>query len=124
MGLAYALLVSFTHPFTWAADAVTAVALVVVAGVTVRASPPRRRRRGHEPAGTHAHLREPPTRRALVWMAPLLAITGWELYCFVSLPRVEHPTLSSLIDLLDSTRPGKFAAIVLWLALGWFLVSR
>ncbi len=123
-GLAYAALVSFTHPFTWAAEVVTAVPLVVVAAVTLRTRPPTGRRRGDAPTDAGAHRGRGPSRRVLVWMAPLLAITGWELYCFVSLPRVEHPTLSSLIDLLDATRPGKFVAAVAWLALGWFLVSR
>lgn len=123
-GLAYATLVSFTHPFTWAADVVTALPLLVVAAVTVRTRPPIRRRRHRAATGSGARPRPGSSSRALVWLAPLVAVTGWELYCFVSTPRVEHPTLSSLIDLLDATRPGKFVAGAAWLGLGWFLVSR
>jgi len=122
-GLAYAVLLSFTHPFTWAADLVTAVALAVVATATIGA-PGGRRSRSADWSDTGADRGLGGSRRWWVWMAPLLAATGWEFYCLVSLPRVEHPTLSSLIDLLDSSRPGKIAAGASWLALGWFLVTR
>jgi hypothetical protein len=35
---------------------------------------------------------------------------------------VDHPTLSSLIDSLDGSRPGKAVTFVLWLALGILVV--
>jgi hypothetical protein len=57
-------------------------------------------------------------------LVPILAIVGWELYCLASLPRAQHPTLSSLLDILDATRVGKTVAFSSWLALGWFLVAR
>jgi len=123
-GLAYAVLLSFTHPFTWAADLVTAVPLAAVAAATIRAGRGARRPRLDDSSGTGADRRPGWGRRWWVWIVPLLATTGWELYCLVSLPRLEHPTLSSLIDLLDSSRPGKIAAGASWLALGWFLVTR
>ncbi len=122
-GLAYAVLLSFTHPFTWAADLVTALALAVVAIATIHAGRPRRPRLD-DSSGTGADRPPRWSRRWWVWLVPFLAATGWELYCLVSLPRLEHPTLSSLIDLLDSSRPGKIAAGASWLALGWFLVTR
>lgn len=59
----------------------------------------------------------------VVWMVPVLAVVGWELYCLASLPRAAHPTLSALIDILDSTRVGKTIAFALWLVGGWFLVT-
>ena len=123
-GLAYAVLVSFTHPFTWGADAVTAVPLGVVAAVAIGRDLRARRSHGNGSAGIEPHRAARFPRLGSIWVAPILAITGWELYCFVSVPRVEHPTLSSLIDLLDATRPGKTLAVVSWLAVGWFLVSR
>ena len=57
-------------------------------------------------------------------MLPIAAAVAWELYCLFNLPRVEHPTLSALIDMLDSTRVGKVVAVVLWLLIGWALVTR
>jgi hypothetical protein len=63
-------------------------------------------------------------RRWSPWVALTAVVTSWELYCLANLPRTQHPTLSSLIDLLDSTWVGKSAAFVSWLALGWFLVAR
>ncbi len=122
-GLAYAVLASFTRPFTWAANVVIAIALVVAAVVTIGVVSDPGRSAMKRPAD-EADRQHPMNRRWTPWMAPILAITGWELYCFVSLPRVAHPTLSSLIDLLDATRPGKIVAVCSWLALGWFLVTR
>jgi hypothetical protein len=52
----------------------------------------------------------------------IVTVTTWELYCFASGPRSAHPTLSTFIDLLDSTRPGKTIGCALWLALGCYLV--
>ncbi len=122
--LAYAVLVSVTHPFTWAADVATAVPLAVVTVVTIRSDLRAGRSGAQRSGGVDGKRGRRLGRRWPVWMAPILVVTGWELYCFVSLPRVEHPTLSSLIDLLDATRPGKTVAVVAWLGLGWFLVSR
>jgi hypothetical protein len=105
-GAGLALAASLTRPFTVGADVVTAVPLTIVFVVTLITVVPRRKGDGGaDPAP-----------------APAFAVTGWELYCYVSLPRVDHPTLSALIDMLDGTHLGKFMAFVLWLALGWFLV--
>ncbi len=122
-GLAYAVLVSFTRPFTWTADVAIAMALVLAAVVTIGVvrNPDRSAMKKRADEADRRHAMSP---RWMLWMAPILAVTGWELYCFVSLPRVEHPTLSSLIDMLDATRPGKIVAVCSWLALGWFLVTR
>ena len=51
-------------------------------------------------------------------------MAAWELYCYAHLPREQHPTLSVLIDTLDSTRWGKTLSFAAWLALGWFLAAR
>jgi hypothetical protein len=121
--VAYAVAGSFTHPFTRAADALTAVPLAV-AVVVVAA-----RMRGAGPADVirSDHQRKPSTgltRWSHLWAVIAAVVVSWELYCYASTPRSEHPTLSTLIDLLDSTRIGKIAAFALWLALGWYLVWR
>ncbi|MGD0379877.1 MAG: hypothetical protein ABSC30_07820 [Acidimicrobiales bacterium] len=123
LGLGYAIVASLTRPFTWGADVVTSVPLVVAAVVTMWSSATTRgvEARHREATGARDHGAGG-TRRWVVWLGPMLAITGWELYCFFSLPRVTHPTLSSLLDILDSTRAGKTVAFALWLVLGWFLV--
>jgi hypothetical protein len=121
-GAGLALAASLTRPFTVGADVVTAVPLTIVFVVTLITVVPRRKGDGGaDPAPAPASA-PTPSRGWLWWLAPIFAVTGWELYCYVSLPRVDHPTLSALIDMLDGTHLGKFMAFVLWLALGWFLV--
>jgi hypothetical protein len=114
-----AVVASSTRPFTTAADVVTAVPIAVAGGATVWWIG-----RGRRARTATAAARPPWTRRWVVW--PVLAgvVAAWEIACFVSLPREAHPTLSVLIDALDSTRVGKTAAFVAWLALGWWLVTR
>jgi hypothetical protein len=121
VGIAYAAGASFTRPFTVAADVVTAVALGAAVALTI---------------GTISRDRQALTvdlaSRSLIgwsqwwviWIAPVAAVCAWELYCFVHLPRGQHPTLSALIDMLDSTRVGKTVAFASWLALGWLLAAR
>lgn len=123
LGLGYAALASLTRPFTWGADIVTSVPLVVAALVTIWSSATTN---GADPVHPEAigarDLGVGGSRRWVVWLGPILAVTGWELYCFFSLPRAAHPTLSSLLDILDATRVGKTVAFASWLVLGWFLV--
>jgi hypothetical protein len=121
-GLAYALGASFTRPFTLAADVVTAVALVVAVGVTTRTI--RNRPNGDPPVAGATAGRQRWTRWGAVWLVPLGAVTAWELYSYAHLPRQQHPTLSVLIDTLDSTHLGKTVAFAAWLGLGWFLAAR
>jgi len=122
-GLGYAVVASFTRPFTLGADVVTAIPLVAAAALTVwtirsdGSDVTDRRSPAAAPLG-------PISRWWTVWLAPIVAATAWELYCLAHLPRIEHPTVSALIDSLDSTRVGKIVAVAAWLALGWFLVSR
>ncbi len=124
LGLAYALLASFTRPFTSGADVVTAVPLALAVVVTVRSTSGARRRPkkispavGETPDALHL------PRAGIVWLVPALVAAGWELYCYVNLPRTAHPTLSSLLDMLDATRSGKVVGFASWLVLGWFLVT-
>lgn len=120
----YAVLASSTRPFTWAADIVTAVPIVAAGLATAWTS------RGviHHMTGERrdaAHqLRPSWDRRWMTWAVLTAVVTSWELYCLVSLPRTQHPTLSSLIDILDSSRVGKSVAFASWLALGWVLAAR
>ncbi len=122
-GLAYATLASITHPFTEGAELVTAVPLVTaVVAMAVRTVTTRR---SAVAVRSVQMLPQPDTganRRSLAWITMLVVISGWEVYCYASAPRSEHPTLSTFIDLLDSTRAGKAVGFALWLALGCYLV--
>jgi hypothetical protein len=117
LGPLYAALASFTHPFTVAADVVTAIPLVGVFALVLVTQ----RRPARAAASTGSAIR---SRGVSVWLAALAVLAAWELYCDVHQPRQAHPTLSVLIDLLDRTHIGKTAAFAAWLALGWFLARR
>jgi hypothetical protein len=123
VGIAYAIVASGTHPFTAAADLVTAIPMVVAATGTARVISGRRRNDSAPPVGRDAGTSRK-NRLALAWLVPMALAAAWELYCYVHLPRPQHPTLSALIDTLDATRAGKTVDFAAWLALGWFLVTR
>ena len=83
-GTGMALVAAFTTPFTVGADAVTAVPLAAVVVVTVVTIVTPRRDPG---AGRRARRgRSLPPLGGLWWCGPGLAVTGWELYCYVSCP--------------------------------------
>jgi cobalamin synthase len=123
-GLLYAVLASSTRPFTWAANIVTGVPVVAVGLTTAwtsRSVAPRPTDGRADAVQQHQPRWD---RRWTAWVVLAAGVISWELYCLVSLPRAEHPTLSSLLDMLDSTGAGKSVAFASWLALGWFLVAR
>jgi hypothetical protein len=123
-GLASAVVASFTRPFTAGADVVTALALVVAAvTVAVRLCTSRRSDVPLPPNSQHQDVTTM-SRWSFVWVGMAVVIACWELYCYTSTPRPSHPTLSTLINLLDSTRVGKSVAFALWLALGCYLVLQ
>ncbi len=118
-GIAYAVGASFTHPFTHASEGVTALALV---GAAVGLAWRMRANGGR--VGTPATWPSRWGHRWVAWAALAAAAGAWELSCYLSAPRVAHPTFSVLLDDLDATRPGKAVAFTVWLAVGWFLVAR
>jgi hypothetical protein len=133
----YSVLAGFTQPFTAGADAVTFVPLaiaVVLLGQRMRSPIPhpkteqpstRTESAGPLPVNPEPANPEPrATSWAATWIVAAVAIAGWELYCVASAPRSEHPTLSSLLDTLDSTHLGKSVTFALWLALGAYLVTQ
>lgn len=146
-GVALAVPAAFTHPFTWAANLVVIGGFVVVLGIVAlqRAWPgapagiARRPAVDGRPGYQSCPCRQPrPSRlgiprdpdgrpwgrRWAVWLVPLAGVVGWELFCYASSPRDAHPTISSLLDSLDASRPVHAVAFALWLAFGWYLVTR
>jgi hypothetical protein len=127
VGVGYAIGVSFTHPFTLTADVITAVPLVLAAGLTlwtlVRVGSSTSAPSTGAGAG-YGDGQVAGNRWVHLWWVLIAAVAAWEIYCFTNLPRHQHPTLSVLIDMLDSTHVGKTVGFGAWLALGWLLVAR
>jgi hypothetical protein len=117
-GVAYAVLASFTTPFTLGADVVTALPIglaAVVFGLRMR-WPKRSQGVPTEPAASTG-------RWSLVWLGMTGLVLGWELFVYSQMPRHLHPTLSALIDTVDDSHLGKTLLFGLWLLLGWYLVQ-
>jgi hypothetical protein len=97
--------------FTWPAMVFTAVGGLAIFVVAGRSAGPS--------------TATPANRRDLaVWALWLGAVTGWELWALSMDPRSSHPTLSSLLNNVIETHPGRSAALLVWLALGWWLARR
>jgi hypothetical protein len=117
-GCGLAVWVSFTKPFSSAADLVTAVPLAAMLVVQILLVLQPKRRSG-------ADL--PPRRvvafsKCLVWITLSVFVVAFELYNYLSAPRSAHPTLSSLSDELSGHHLGKTLLFLAWLALGWLFV--
>ena len=97
--------------FTWPAMVSTTVAGLAIFVVAWRSAVPSR--------AISANRRD-----LAVWALWLGAVTGWELWALSMHPRSSHPTLSSLLNNLIETHPGRSAALLAWLALGWWLARR
>ncbi|WP_435592041.1 hypothetical protein [Nocardia sp. bgisy118] len=108
---------ALTRPFGW-----PATVLVLLAGAVVLVRAIR--------SPTSAEPKDAAVRRGTaVWSALLLAAAGWEAYAFVrqpdwTKPSDQHPTLSTLLDPALEQGPLRFAGWLIWLAVGWWLVTR
>ncbi len=113
---AYCWLATDLRPFTIPIDVAVAVPSVLVAALV-----------WGRPASTASTTAD---RKATRWggAAPWAVLFGllvvFELAAYVSSPRRDHPTLSSMADALMNTHPGRAAVFALWLLLGWALFLR
>ena len=109
--LGYAWVGGGLRPFSWPAMVSTTLgglAILIPAW-----------RRGCSPASVRAsHV------GLVAWTLWLAAATGWELWALSMHPRSTHPTISSLLDTVVETHPGRSVAVLAWLALGWWLARR
>jgi hypothetical protein len=106
---AYALGAAATRPFTWPADVMTAVPIVLMAVLAVARWPAHPRPRPVAD-GTHPYL---------PWLALVAVVVAWELATYLAHgPRGSHPTLSSMADALDHHYPLKALVFFGWLCLG------
>jgi hypothetical protein len=63
------------------------------------------------------------------WAAVVVALSGWELAALFLQPTLTtdsyaHPTISTLTEAGLASHFGRSLALVVWLALGWFLLER
>jgi hypothetical protein len=68
-------------------------------------------------------------RGVLVWTILAVLILAWEAYAFVRQPdwsraSYEHPTISTLFDPVLERGPFRIVGWLVWLAVGWRLVTR
>lgn len=139
----YSWAVASTRPFTVGADLLTAVPLAGALGMVAWQAIDRSRRglklagpaeetapqlgRQGGPRGWWSRL--PPSQTpwvgtALPWLALLVLVVAWELYCYLAVPRAQHPTVSSIYDAAARWEVLKAALFAGWLALGYYLVRR
>jgi hypothetical protein len=113
LAAAYALGAAATTPFTWQADLLTAVPLVLLAVAAVARWPAHPHPRP-VPAGTHPFL---------PWLALAAVVVAWELanYLFHG-ARAAHPTLSSMADAVDRQYLLKALMFFGWLCFGAWVV--
>jgi hypothetical protein len=113
----YSWFAALTTPFTFRANVMTAIPLIaallaaIVFGHIVRAA---RARSSSAP--------RPSGRSLWAWWVSLGLVGAWELFCYLKLPRFDHPTFSSLYDSASRSQPLKAALFFGWLALGWAIV--
>jgi hypothetical protein len=114
----YSWFVALTTAFTFRADAMTAIPLMIAAIVAIASRHDRNRRPGSAIPRTDA------PRRLWPWWVVTTVTIAWEIFCFLELPRAKHPTISSLYDSASGTRLVKAALFLGWLALGWIIVHK
>jgi hypothetical protein len=112
---AYALGAAATTPFSWAADVVTAIPIVVVAILAVVRWPAHPDRS----AGLLEEDRPRARHPYLGWVVLLAVVVGWELVEYLWRgSRGAHPTLSSMADAFDAHYLLEAVAFLAWLWLG------
>ena len=94
---------------------ITTVAVLAPALALLAIAPSPRRERATAP--TRAR------RGAVVWAVLLAGLAAWQMLNFKLHPRSEHPTISSMLNSVDS-HPFRLLLFVAWLALGWDISRR
>jgi hypothetical protein len=114
--LGYSWLATGLRAFTIPIDVAVGVPTVILLGLSWHRS-----RLGRVPSDQRPR---PPRSSLIVWAALIGALALWELAAYVSSPRQDHPTLSSISDDITSSHPARAVVFALWLVLGLHLFAR
>jgi hypothetical protein len=115
--VAYALGAATTTPFTWAANVVTALPIVVLAVLAFVRWPAH-----PEPLVLPASQRARHPYRP--WVLLVVLVVAWELVEYLARgSRGAHPTLSSMADAVDRHYIGTAVLFFLWLCLGALIIE-
>jgi hypothetical protein len=110
LAVGYAWITTGLQPFTRPSLVATLGGGLVAIAVGRRCSPPVAARQ--------------PVTGAWVWAILGGAAILWDLQAFLQQPRGDHPTVSSMTnDLLQGHFP-RAGAMLVWLAVGWWLARR
>lgn len=120
-GAVDSIVASTAPPFTWRANVTTAVGIV---GITLVGLAPAWRRRHAVTTGADAQSHDLPRSGAVAWTALAAAGVAFELANFFSNPRSQHPTISSLLDVLTGHEVLRGLLFAAWLWAGWWLWGR
>jgi hypothetical protein len=66
---------------------------------------------------------------AIVWASVFIALGVWELVALLLQPTLiiesyAHPTISAVMDPILVSHAARSVFLLLWLAVGWYLVDR
>lgn len=103
------------HPFTWPMRVMVALPILVALALAWGPSDRAGRTRHESIAGCRPGF--------AVWAGLFTLAAGWQLAAYLSSPRHDHPTLSSLANDAMSRHAGRSLFFALWLALGWALLA-
>jgi hypothetical protein len=128
VAVACSVVAGTAEPFTWRADLVTAagIVLVLAAALAARLLGKRRRLVGAAPPVVDRADRKVaalPRRTGLAWGGLAVVVVAFELANFALLPRHEHPTISSLLDVLTSHEVLRGLVFAAWIGAGLWLVG-
>ena len=108
----YSWVAAGLRPFTLAEEVMVAIPAILVLAAAWRPS------RTADVHGVRSSCGS-----AALWIGLVVVAFAYELFAFFSSPRADHPTLSVIADNVMGAHPGRALVFVLWLALGWALVT-
>lgn len=122
------MLVSVTRSFTQPAEVLITITLLLLAATVAMQllcrEPPALVARRPPPADDDSRVAP---RRAgwIVWVIAIGAAVAWQLWNYLNSPRSDHPTISHLLDgLIHPAGIGRGVGFAIWLAVGWYVVTR
>ena len=116
LAVTYSWIAAGLHPFTWPMQVMAALPILLVLVLSLR-----------EPTAGASRERLPSRAYRLglwVWGALVALAVVWELIAYAGSPRHDHPTLSSIAELVMSTQATRALVFAAWLGAGAVLLSR